>query len=536
MAIRGDHQDIQRFQRPNQHAIRNGIVAALQGALVNVAQNTIEQVANDIIHQIERQGANAQGVIRQQLYSIARATGQSTSTAWNALRNAIPDWNQAQQTLTNGLERASNSLAELTTDLQGNIQAHNTGTIQVRPGDQPFQGWEPMRPGHNSAITRFDDNHRRPTPAERSNMEDTGTTVAAAAASSSSSTTVSSVSKETPISLTQPSYGLQETHTAILPWTGWLTAAGMDKGTAVQLKLRMNTPYDMIDVTTQTTPAAGQALSTKGFYVTPCDSTGRYNDQAGFASQYPEQFTQTTTQTAEAPAWRDYWSQLYEYYTVLGCEYDIILYNPVHANMQEAVALAAFNSSNTLTADGYLGLSGPCKANTDCVCAVQYDTYTDTAGASGNVMPAARYSAMRAFKNIKWVPIPGGQKAVISGTYKPGQAKRNIVNDGDVKTWTTTTAANAIPALKEILTLNFFADPFYNGHLQPNYGTSNIPTTMGGAVYPVVMMEINLKYIVQYKDLKQLARYPNVSAGTTITNIISTTLADTGNPNQHWAT
>ena len=134
-------------------------------------------------------------------------------------------------------------------------------------------------------------------------------------------------------------------------------------------------------------------------------------------------------------------------------------------------------------------------------------------------MPPAKYSAIRAFKNVKWYSIPGGQKAIIRGSYKPGQAKRNIVNDGDVKTWTA--VGPTLPNLKEILTLNFFADPFNNGCQTPEYSTSDV-TSSGGSVYGTVMMEINLKYIVQYKDLKQLARYPNVSSGTTTTQIIST--------------
>ena len=98
------------------------------------------------------------------------------------------------------------------------------------------------------------------------------------------------------------------------------------------------------------------------------------------------------------------------------------------------------------------------------VCGVQFDTYSDTATTTGNVMPLTYQREALAFKNIKWYTVWNQNQAnnvkdnitVIKGTYKPGQAKRNIVNDGDVKTWTAT--STTLPNLKEILTLNFWSE------------------------------------------------------------------------------
>ena len=92
------------------------------------------------------------------------------------------------------------------------------------------------------------------------------------------------VSKETPISpYPSLSYGLQETHTTILPWVGWLTAAGIDKGVPLQLPIRMNSPYDMLPVTTTTIGATdGARLTTKGFYIRNLDQDGR----VGVAGRY----------------------------------------------------------------------------------------------------------------------------------------------------------------------------------------------------------------------------------------------------------
>lgn len=85
------------------------------------------------------------------------------------------------------------------------------------------------------------------------------------------------VSKETPISpYPGLSYGLQETHTTILPWTGWITAGGLDKNTPLQLKIRMNSPYDMLDCTLTTIGTTdGARLTTKGLYNSPLDPDSR---------------------------------------------------------------------------------------------------------------------------------------------------------------------------------------------------------------------------------------------------------------------
>ena len=135
-------------------------------------------------------------------------------------------------------------------------------------------------------------------------------------------------------------------------------------------------------------------------------------------------------------------------------------------------------------------------------------------------MPVTNIAEIMAFKNVKEHKVPhatqskGEGYTVIRGTYKPGQAKRNIVNDGDVKTWTAT--GTALPNLKELLTLNFCKHPLayadtYNANMQ-----------------------ISLKYIVQYKDLKQQARYPNtVTTDQDITLVLDETVTN-ANGLQRW--
>jgi hypothetical protein len=469
--------EIQRFQQPNENRLRQAIAAALTTALANVGQNRIDQVVDNIVHQIEQRGDQAQAVIRQQLYSLARATGQSTSDAWNALRNAIPDWNQARETFRAGLESASNQLAELGTDINGQIEREHSQSLVDFFNQQ----------GHD--IVQYNDNHRRPTPADRSNMQEVGTDQAltAAATASSSNTVSSGVSKETPITLAQPSYGFQETHTTILPYTCWLTAALNDTGGANQVAIRMNAIHDLIATTLTAAPGAGVAFPSKGIYGVPASTTS--SNQGTYL--FPETMV---SGVVERPSFRDTWIQLYEYYTVLGCEYKITLLNASSSPGNKSIV------------------------------GVQFDTYSDTAGTTGNIMPITNLSETFAYKNMQW-KILGAQTSsdtqpatdVIYGTYKPGQAKRNISNDGDVKTWTKTDGS--LPNLKEFLTINCWRAPL----------AQQASTTS-------VMMQLELKYIVQFKDLKTQARYPSTStaAGQNITINLTNNRADTGSALQTW--
>lgn len=284
------------------------------------------------------------------------------------------------------------------------------------------------------------------------------------------------VSKETPVS-SYPSltYGVQETHTTILPWVMWCGLA-LDKNatTPQQLKIRLNSMYDMIDNTIIAGAADDTLFSGPGFV----------NKKVGFNGKTPisgNPFPVVPTAGAlstERPQWREYWAQLYQYYTVLGCEYEVIMVNPIGNYQQQSGG-----STTQLCFGG------------DIICAEQVDTYSDTAAPTGNVMPLTTLVEVMNYKNIKWHKIEAngvgtnmGNTTIVKGRYTPGSTKRNIVNDGDVKTWT---AMGSQPTLKEFLTLNFWPHPLSAG---THFGMN---------------IQIRLKYIVQYKDLVAQARYPN---------------------------
>lgn len=303
----------------------------------------------------------------------------------------------------------------------------------------------------------------------------------------------SQVSKETPISFYPTlTYGLQETHTTILPWTGWFSIVRPDKVSPIQVQLRPNRINDMFTNTVSSIKSSGNFRpNLKGIYNVPF--RGHIEHEQG--SVYPRSFGQTNDSndtnyntTTERPQWRDYWAQLYDYYTVLSCEYTLTCENPESAQ------------------------------GSDLVCIVQEDSYSDTTGSFGNVMPAtASLAEMLAFKGMKVHRIfaqdanRNGQNnvTIIKGIIKPGSIRRNIRNDGDVQTWTKTDGT--FPKLHEQVTFNFFqapTNPWKSG--TPGNNASD-PIVIGDTLQGYANCQLEVKYIVQFKDLKGPARYPSTA-------------------------
>ena len=398
---------------------------------------------------------------------------QQTESTWTEFRmqvaNQVASWTPARSDSTEW-DRGigiTDSLDDIIDEANRN-NPFNTGQGQLNSGATPVRD---VGTGGRSRIHQNDpmdaSGPREPVPE-------------AAARSGGGGGGPQGVSKETPIS-NYPSlnYGLQETHTTILPYVTWLTLA-LDKNatTPIQLKVRTNSIYDMLDIAIVTPPADDTLFSGAGF----TNKKVGFNGKSPYSGNaYPVVPTVGTTAT-ERPQWRDYWAQIYQYYTVLGCEYEIIHVNPIgnHDTISGTAANRVYGG--------------------DIICAEQVDTYSDTAAATGNVMPLTILPEVMNFKNIKWHRIEAngggnnfGNTMIVKGKYTPGSEKRNIVNDGDVKTWT---AVGSQPNLKEFLTLNYWPHPMSAG------------TAFGAN------MQVRLKYIVQFKDLVAQARYPNTLNAT----------------------
>lgn len=292
------------------------------------------------------------------------------------------------------------------------------------------------------------------------NMEEVGGDVEMALARSGGGGGITAPSKETPISQ-YPSltYGLQNTHTTVLPWRSWSSFSFLDKENQQQQGFRMNAPYDMRVQPLVDLPS-GAGAAAKAEFNRPVNGTGI--NTAGVV------FPRTSAAGAaanERPQWRDYWAQLYEYYTVLGCEWKVTISN-VGANIDSGILVG-----------------------------VQYDSYSDTSGPTSSTMPyPSALAEALAYEGMMWHHVDkwntNQEATIISGKWKPGDVSHNIVNDGDVKTWTPT---GSIPNEKVLLTLNWWQDEL--SHRIPQEINANV--------------KVELKYIVQFKDLRMQARYPN---------------------------
>lgn len=288
-------------------------------------------------------------------------------------------------------------------------------------------------------------------------------------------TAADNMGKETKVSIPPTiTYGYQETHTTILPMTFYLgTGAISSYGTnnnGIKLDIQLNTIYAPLLSPVSVPVSAGpndnlNNLLTQG--ITMILSSGG-------ASYTLHSFPDTYNATTSKPAYRAHWAGMYDYYTVLGCEY----------------AIKIINTSPTL--ENYLGTS-----------ANQYPGFQDVEiykFLSGNTtIPAVSLNTIKYWKNVqKYMCYQASQRrskscvTTISGVWKPGDYKRDVRDDSMAKVWT---AVNASPALKEVLSLRLHE--------------SAIGAKTG--VFPLLNLEVTLKFIVQFKDLTADLKYPSTA-------------------------
>lgn len=436
---------------------------------------------------------------RRQAIQGAAELGQITRNWIQQHASEIPGnaWQLAQDATTQAVEAFTSPDGFF--GINGAFHNWVEGIVGPGGGRTPTQGNELANQGPRE-IVDHPNNERRVRPREdsvpdisdlipensrnvRPRMEPTPapTTEAARAGAAPATRGGSQVAKETPISY-YPSlnYGLPETQTVVLPWVGWCTMAvkrdrtvtsGVSNDKPVVLRIRLNQPGVYIPQTIATTTLGG-AFSNKGIYNVPADQ-----GQDAAAYNYPSVLN--VNGTGQTPQWLTWYGKQYEWYTVLSTEYEIVMVNPIS---QEGSAL---------------------------LIGTEFDSYTDLATSTGNVIPndCTLVEAMN-FKGMQWRHLGSsrnvtsdGRMEIIQGTHQPGRIKRNIINDGDVKTWTQTesTGVTKAPNLKDELVIMAWTHPLMS------YGTA---TTI------CVNVQVRIKQIVQFKDLRTQLRYPSAANDT----------------------
>lgn len=394
---------------------------------------------------------------------VAAGTGIVSREAYNLIRNAIPNFAAVRK---EAMKRPN----ELGIDVNGNVKrprfrgGESEGDSVPSLGDllPDTQG----TPRSESQASR-DQSQRSDRARGHGTMNEDGDEPMGLMATSTNQVG-NKVSKETPVSIYPTlTYGLQETHTTILPYKTFCMVNVPVGGNGTKLELRMNSPYDPFITTVSATTIVGAGPGS-GVYG---EAVVTQNQGATWGAKTDFPLIPTSGQ-GDSPAWRQYFSQLYEYYTVLGCKYKIIMKNPV----------------------GSIGGG--------VLVAYEFDSYVSQ---TGNVLPDMTLGQLYQQKGISYETInpmasqyPNTNTKIIEGQYQPGDCKRNIRNDGDVQLWTKTGTAQ-VPTLTESLHMRFYRDPL----------TTTIDTYVVG-----LNIEIQMDYIVQFKDLRVGARYPSTGAST----------------------
>lgn len=335
---------------------------------------------------------------------------------------------------------------------------------------------------------------------------------------------------ETSIIYRQPNYLLQDMHTTILPITFYFSGVCGDV-TATDLILSMNNYLAPLNSSTliaaKPTPTSSNlgAVFSQGRYnekifTSPAtigptvntitgiggETTGIYYSAGNYPTTNRWQISSPSfpsvlnAGTQPIPQLAEWWGTMYSTFAVLSCEYDITIIVNQHGN-----------------------------GNNDMLVASTIDTYgtNNTVQNLSNQMPTSlRLANIKRYKNIDYQLLNSNDQDDgltvynrIKGTYKPGSAKRMVINDTDVSTWTN---VGQTPSYTEELHLAFFPHPLNTVHGNSVLDRTNETTGVGlQPINQTFNAEVTLKYIVQFRDLKRDLTYFSSGASSTVLNPVT---------------
>lgn len=275
-----------------------------------------------------------------------------------------------------------------------------------------------------------------------------------------------------PVKPHAPSYGLQDTHTTILPQKIIFSNKGEFSDIARTFRICVNSIYDNIQTTIESTDTGvWTSLRTAIPEVNATGSTTALAelDPGSLRSTYPQPTGGTNaTSTAEKLWYRDWFGAFYKSYSVIGCE--------VSLTVQNVGRLPGDNISI-----GWLEFSDDTKPPT---------TRDGTNGFTVHYFDA--------WKNTKRIVLKNNERRTITHMHSPGDEHHHALelqkidttnNVVQSDTWTQVTKS---PNHKEYIEFYFFVDPVIG--LKNFTGHANI--------------ELNLKYKVQFRDLVKNLEYP----------------------------
>lgn len=297
---------------------------------------------------------------------------------------------------------------------------------------------------------------------------------------------------ETPVNLSlSPELGIfTETRTAILPIRFAVSFnkifnnnSGISSGLNV-LRIRMNAPYDILTGTAFQAQTEGVAVNT-GVSSNQALAYSAGNNPAALlnfeTTVHPGTTAPTATQSGDGvpsdgavcPAWRKWYEKIYESYHTIKTEYRITFLSPetnVGARTNVYVSKDVYTTSST--------------GNITPIDAPSYFLNSSFHGIDRHIIGERVQTDKE-----KWVNQ-------LSGTWKPGMWAKNTLNAEDIKAWYAT-GAGPSPSWFEQLVLMARTDDVTSANTNLN-------------------CLVELRYHVQFKDLKQAFRYP-YPTGTAVT-------------------
>lgn len=302
--------------------------------------------------------------------------------------------------------------------------------------------------------------------AKRPREDETAMTASRMAGGSGDGGQMGGVKKETPVTI-PPSitHGFQNTHTTIVPYLNYFSVRNLNySATNTSLRIRMNTPGSRPE---SYSAVVANATAT-GF-----SETLKSIDSDTVVSNFP--IFPGPSNSYGGPAWGHWevWKKIYQVYTVIKVHYKLTIHHPRSGSDNGALVITTEESST----------SGDNGENTTIL--------------GGNLY---QYLGLEHHKRHSVGPgttdgSDAGGYTIIEGTYWPGKFKRNVINDSDVKTWIKTDATSD---LVDNLWVGFFHDPLRASTRKQH-----------------VNCELEMKAVVQFKDLKEAFRYP-AGQGTSI--------------------
>lgn len=228
-------------------------------------------------------------------------------------------------------------------------------------------------------------------------------------------------------------------------------ASGTSATAAPYMTFRLNSIYDCRESAAY--PAYGDA---------PLGTSATYSDGV-----------------ANTPKMRGYWTQYYQYWTVLECKWTVRMRNTSNRPNSEVMAFFYLHGAQwppQLDQDGNIVDYHYRKRHPGCTVVPlksRTESYAALTGFDIGTTTTTHYDDTNIYVN----------DVVQSGVWTPGSIPHEIIEDELMQTWQKVTE---VPPTQELLTIIF--------QNSPRYGTST-----SSSVY----VEVELEYTVQMRDLKQ---------------------------------